>query len=409
VTRRYPFLHLRGEVYYFFWSDNQGKRREESLRTKDAETAATRYAQRQREIGAGRMPTKMGDWPLERAVTTWIEHRRLRVSRGTLKAEITIARNLVREFGGQATLRSLADMPHVRSYQDARLKAGISAKTVNNEIQEFAGILKLAEMWQRIGQSYRPLRVRKSDLPDALTREESARLLTLAAEYDPISVAPNAAVLAFSTGLRIGEIKGLRLADLHHDERQPFLYVRRATTKTDSGARRVALDRIAVWAVQRLLARARLLGCMSPEHYLLPTDRARHTRLTDPLHGPAGFDPSHPQSSWESEWKRFRIAAGIGHRRFHDLRHTYVTRAAEAGVPIAVLQAQVGHLSVAMIERYTHICQQAQYQAARRIENDNPALLACLGLPRDDSSIGQTSNQAKLGRQPERVAVVRVQ
>jgi integrase len=403
VARRYPFLHLRGRVYHFSWTDGQGKRHEESLRTKDVEMAATRHTQRQQEIAAGRIPTKMGDWPLEKAVTAWIEHRRLRVSLGTLKAEITITRNLVREFGGQATLRSLADIRHVRSYQDARLKAGISPKTVNNEIQEFAGILKLAELWQRVGLRYRPLRVRKSDLPDALTGEESIRLLTVAARCDPICVASNAAVLAFSTGLRIGEIKGLRLADLHHDERHPFLYVRRATTKTDAGARRVALDLMAVWAVQRLLARARLLGCISPEHYLLPTDRARHTRLTDPLHGPAGFDPSHPQSSWESEWQRFRVAAGICHR------HSYITRAAEAGVPIAVLQAQVGHMSTAMIERYTHICQQAQDRAARQIENDNPALLACLGLQREESSIRNKGNQAKLERQPGSVPALSVQ
>ncbi|HXY01486.1 MAG TPA: tyrosine-type recombinase/integrase [Terriglobales bacterium] len=57
-------------------------------------------------------------------------------------------------------------------------------------------------------------------------------------------------------------------------------------------------------------------------------------------------------------WRQLRKQVGIEHRRFHDLRHTYITRAAEAGVPIAVAQAQVGHLSRAMTDHYTSLSYQ---------------------------------------------------
>ena len=206
-----------------------------------------------------------------------------------------------------------------------------------------------------------------------------------------------AAVLAFSTGMRSGEIKGIRLGDLHHESTHPSLYVRRATSKTDAGARRVALDRMAVWSVCKLVARARLLGSRSPEDYLLPTDRARHTRSSDPLHkGATGYDPGHPQTSWEKEWQKFRSAVAIDHRRFHDLRHSYVSRAAESGVPIAVVQAQVGHLSSQMVRRYTHISEQSQFKAACQMENQNPELLDCLGLPRREASV--VHDQSALSR-----------
>jgi integrase len=39
----------------------------------------------------------------------------------------------------------------------------------------------------------------------------------------------------------------------------------------------------------------------------------------------------------------------------HSLRHTFVTRAIEAGVPPHVVQAIVGHASATMTERYTHL------------------------------------------------------
>jgi len=78
-----------------------------------------------------------------------------------------------------------------------------------------------------------------------------------------------------------------------------------------------------------------------------------------------------------------RKAVGIEHRRFHDLRHSYITRAAEAGVPLAVIQAQVGHMSIQMVEHYTHICHAAIHRAAAQIEENSADLLKGLGFPRD--------------------------
>jgi integrase len=40
---------------------------------------------------------------------------------------------------------------------------------------------------------------------------------------------------------------------------------------------------------------------------------------------------------------------------FHSLRHTFVSRCAEAGVPAAVVMSIVGHECVAMTQHYTHI------------------------------------------------------
>ena len=35
MPSRYANLHRRGQKYYFFWRDEKGRRREESLRTSD--------------------------------------------------------------------------------------------------------------------------------------------------------------------------------------------------------------------------------------------------------------------------------------------------------------------------------------------------------------------------------------
>lgn len=228
------------------------------------------------------------------------------------------------------------------------------------------------------------MKCRPVDIADALTVEQQLKLIAVATHAEPLAVAPYVAVLALDTGMRSGEIKQLQLGDLHHEVAAPYLIVRRATTKTDAGARRVSLGQLAVWAISKLLFRARELGAQRLTDCLLPTDRTRHTRSTDPLRG-SGYDPNHPQTSWDAEWERLRQQVGIENRRFHDLRHTFITRSAEAGVPIPITRTQVGHLSEAMTRYYTHIGQQAQYEATRKIERHRPELLKLIGLPKPDA------------------------
>jgi hypothetical protein len=264
MRRRAPFLHKRGPILYFFWTDENGKRHEESLRTSDLEIAIGRYEQRQQEIRQGLIPTELANSTLEQASEAWLEHRRLWVARGSLKAEQSIARSLLRVLGSHTTLRVLADIRRFHEYQTARLQSGISPKSINNELQVLASILRLAQLWHRVEQHYQPLRVRRSDVPDALSRSECQRLLTVATRADPLAVASNVAVLALSTGLRAGEIKGLKLADLHLDETRPYLTVRCCNTKTDAGARRVALGRIPLWPCEGWLLERAYLGLIPP-------------------------------------------------------------------------------------------------------------------------------------------------
>ncbi len=91
-------------------------------------------------------------------------------------------------------------------------------------------------------------------------------------------------------------------------------------------------------------------------------------------------DPAHPQSSFDAEWDDVRAKAKIEHRRFHDLRHSYITRCAEAGIPLSVVQAQVGHMSAAMTEHYTHVSEAAVHKAAKQLERESADLLKRLGL-----------------------------
>jgi len=61
--------------------------------------------------------------------------------------------------------------------------------------------------------------------------------------------------------------------------------------------------------------------------------------------------------------------------RFHDLRHTFRTLGAQAGVPLEVMMAQVGHMDRETSLEYVHIQTQALREAQRLIERKQAKLM----------------------------------
>ena len=378
MKRKSRGLHRRNRIFHFKIKMPDGKWHERTTHTENYQQALAVKATMAREMEQGLLPSDRHRWTLGPAAAEWLDYRRLRVAHGTFLSERSIIRNLLRLLGEQTVLQKIADIHAVNQYESQRLAEGVSAKTVNNEVLVISGILRKANLWHRVEALYKPLRVRKSDVGDALTNDEVRKLLRVARDWEGLAVAPLAAVGSCFTGMRLREIQQLQHRSLHLDAARPFLYVRRSTTKSDKGARYVALGQIACWALRKLVFRAQILGATEPEHFLCPTRREKHTRKSDPLHGGQGYDPTHPQTSWAKEWNDLRRRVGIEHRRFHDLRHTYISRAAEAGVPLAVTQAQVGHMTVQMVEHYTHVCHGAIHHAVAQIEEYSADLLTDL-------------------------------
>ncbi len=61
-----------------------------------------------------------------------------------------------------------------------------------------------------------------------------------------------------------------------------------------------------------------------------------------------------------------RTDAGV-ECRFHDLRHTAFTKMVEAGVPEGVIRALMGHVSRAMMDRYSHVRMEAMGTAVESL------------------------------------------
>jgi integrase len=89
---------------------------------------------------------------------------------------------------------------------------------------------------------------------------------------------------------------------------------------------------------------------------------------------------------WERWFEQCVREAGIPDFRWHDLRHTFASRLAMAGVPLRTLAELLGHKTLAMVMRYAHLAPAHLRDAVERIA----------GTPTDtttDTSRAETSEQ----------------
>jgi integrase len=280
----------------------------------------------------------------------------------------------------------------IRRYQ-ARRRETVGPKTVNNELLVLIGVLKQAKLWKRLEEEYKPLPIPKQGPGKALIPDEGQHLIATARKRPAWDVALCATLLAYSSGCRSWEIKSLKFKDLMMGSDPAVLRIRRQNTKSDAGARDVALNELALWALKRLLKRAELLGATEPEHYLLPANLSKHTNQKDPLHGRKGYDPTRHQTSWSTAWKNLKAAAGMKNFRFHDLRHTFITQGIENNVPVEVMMAQVGHVSAEMTRYYTHLSSGSKDNAVRKIAARNQGVRSVLEIGEGGAVTGEQPAQ----------------
>ena len=82
---------------------------------------------------------------------------------------------------------------------------------------------------------------------------------------------------------------------------------------------------------------------------------------------PLPKDPTRPITSFKTAWTKVREEAKVK-GRWHDNRHTLVTELAESGAGDEVIMSIAGHVSRAMLSRYSHVRMEAKRRALDEID-----------------------------------------
>lgn len=172
--------------------------------------------------------------------------------------------------------------------------------------------------------------------------------------------------LAVTTGMRRGELLGLRWRDIDHNAAQlavvQTLLKAGGTTffsgpKTQRSRRTIALDPVTLEALRRHRSR------QSAERLALGEAYADHELVFCFTDGKP-LDPD----GVRLRFARHVREAGLPKIRLHDLRHTHATLGLMADVHPKVMQERLGHSTVAFtLDIYSHAVPSMQEQAANKV------------------------------------------
>jgi integrase len=258
----------------------------------------------------------------------------------------------------------------LNKYLDDRLyKNELSNGTVKIDKDALALLFKYAKKYgyikdnpiEEVSVSWKSEVQKKRDQieNEYLTNEEAQKIFDYYYEHHRPQFA-KAFKLQFLIGLRFGELAALQVKNVIKTEdkyyldivgslvtlRSPARHYKSDATKTSAGLRRISLSAKAIKIVKEQMKDK------NPDDWLFTSDYFRKTKGKYPL------ITDHLNTSLKKAAKEKKINK---HITTHIFRHTHVSNLADAGVPLHVIQARVGHESSDITRKiYMHVTEKAK-------------------------------------------------
>jgi integrase len=302
---------------------------------------------------------------LEAFADRWLSNVQPRVRAKTHHRYAELFRIHIVPIIGKVRLDKLQPLHLERVYEEA-FKKGLSAQTVLHVHRLLYTALRQAVAWQllarNVAEAVTPPRPERKDI-EALTKEGVLTLLDTVRGTE-LEVP---AVLALGTGLRMGEVLGLRWKDVDLDERRarvvqtiqespdgPII----VPPKTHRSRRIVLLPTFVAQSLKKHKASQaeRRLACGAAwvDNDLIVERGDGQPMLTRVLS------------------RRFSTAArraGL-ELTFHGLRHGHASLMLAAGVNLKVVSERLGHSTIGITaDLYTHVAEEVHRQAANSLDS----------------------------------------
>jgi len=262
----------------------------------------------------------------------YVEYSKLNKSRRTFSSDMSRLKKFSRFLEQKGVTRLRGITPGLVEEYKGRILQASSAANFNNDLMLIKAMLNKAVEWRSLREN--PLKdfkkLKNSNVRELryLTVEEIEKVLTIA---DPLM--QKVITVLLNTGLRRAELAYLEWEDI--DFQNKLIKVQ---SKPETG--------------------------FHPKSYKarsIPMNAEVEKTLMDlPQRGKYVFDNGHDQPfhSEKCLWSRFRTIlkkAGVKNACLHTLRHTFASYLVMSGVDLRTVQELMGHSTITVTERYSHL------------------------------------------------------
>lgn len=298
----------------------------------------------------------------------WLENvHRYRVRLNTYRIYRQLLNGHVFPALGHIQLQKLSPQ-RVQELYAQKQKEGYAAETVRGIHRMLHRAFEDAVKWNLVASNVcdkvtQPRPVEFEQHP--LTKEQAKQLLGVAKEGRLEALL----TLAVATGMRRGELIGLRWVDI--DFEQKILWVRHTVNragksgiienapKTEKSKRKINLPAFVLDALERHRAKQeemrREAGAAWKEQDIVFSNTL------------GGFTEA---SNFELRYKKMLQKAGLPNIRFHDLRHSAATILLEMNVNPKQVQELLGHSSIIItMDRYSHVLPSMQREMMDQLDD----------------------------------------
>lgn len=259
-------------------------------------------------------------------------------------------------------------------------KPKLSAATVRRKLAVLQSILRTATKLELIPSN--PADAKKLTLPrvttpktEFYTRQQAAEMLEYLEQED--LQFQTLIQLAIITGARAGELCALKFSDI--DAATQRITIERSAYKNkgqpvmlkppkDFECRSVTVNRHCIELINMLHDEKERTAVRLGSQWI--GDEWIFTQWNGEI--------MHPQTPTQ-QWRKFLARHGLPHKKLHSLRHTSATLLLYGGVDIKAVQTRLGHSELTTTNKYLHLVQEADVQAANLLDTmlnitktDNP-------------------------------------
>lgn len=393
------FRRKGSDIWRISYTDPEtGRRRQASTKTSDDTVAqqikrdlerrneSARKKLRRGKPGAG-VPT------LAEFAPKWLEHQRAEGnSPSTMRnKEATLRNHILPAFGHRPMNRITTE--DAASYRIEKQGEGLSTKTAGNHLGVLHRMLVVAHEWGKIRKVPKMRLPRKHELLsrpiDFLEFDETERYLHMVEELygatDHLYV-----LLAVRSGLRTGEMRALCWDQVRLD--QGFVVVDRNITDA-SYAEAIAAGIVDDPGVH-LPKWNKIRQVPLPWNVLDALKNAKGRADSRLVFSGALVGDLRSRSSIEKMVTRAAERGGLGkHVHPHMLRHTYASHLVLKGVNLRVVQELLGHASLEMTMRYSHLTVDHKSQAVQVLAPERGELRLLEGGGRLAGAIGSDGDE----------------